>query len=43
MFSKTEPEKKKFFIKIFTTSKNFCNIDVYKYEPRTIVNWSQSS
>ena len=28
LFSKTEPEKKKyFFIEIFTTSKNFCNID----------------
>ena len=39
---KTEPGKKK-FIKVFTTSKNFCNIDVYKYETRIIVNWLQLS
>ena len=49
---KTEPEKKDFqklnlktyfFIKVFTTSKNFCNIDAYKYKPGIIVNWLQSS
>ena len=41
---KTGPEKKLyFFIKVFTTSKNFCNIDEYKYEPRITVNWLELS
>ena len=40
---KTTPGKKNFFIKISTTSKNFCNIDVYKRKPKIIVNWLQSS
>ena len=33
LFSKTEPGKKKNFIKIFTTSKNFCNIDNTHFTP----------
>ena len=32
ILSRNEPKKKQLFIKVFTTSKTFCNIDMYKYK-----------